>query len=433
MKPHNYIIAFIILVFAFLFVSCEEEGRIDQIDQTVPAPQQAAVRSVTPRPGGAVIHYDIPDDDNIIGVKAVYERNGETCESMASRFVDSLKVEGFGDTSTRQGTLYSVGTNGLLSEGVPFTVTPEMPPVLTAKYDLEATFGGVAVRLADNPSNADLSVVLLVDTLLTDSGKAAKDIDWEELYTFHTSSSRIVLTRRGLESETRLYGVYLRDRWNNTSEIMYKEITPLEEIKLPTSTWTNAALPTDEYQSWQNDPNFDLWHLWDGNYHDWVWASTWGHKIRWITISLGYTAIVNRFILYHRYSEEYASAAERRIQLWGSMDPNMDGSWDDSWYLLGDFEHFKPSGYNDDGTVGTITDEDLDYWRNRNEHEMEYTDEVENPYREFRYLRIKFLGTYANYLDEEANSPNGTMYVVGELVMYGQMPNQEEKDKYYNP
>ena len=142
------------LVLLLAFASCEELGRIDQIDENAPAPKAATVTSVTTKPGGAIIHYSIPNDDNILGVKAVFERNGETCESMASRFVDSLVVEGFGDTAERKATVYAVGKNGKLSTGSPVTFTPETPPVQGATVDLEATFGGVRVKLEGNDSNA---------------------------------------------------------------------------------------------------------------------------------------------------------------------------------------------------------------------------------------------------------------------------------------
>src|SRR3546814_14883140 len=41
----------------------------------------------------------------------------------------------------------------------------------------------------------------------------------------------------------------------------------------------------------------------------------------------------------------------------GSTEPNPDGSWDDSWVLLGAFESVKPSG----SPEGEMTSEDLNY------------------------------------------------------------------------
>ena len=426
---------------ALLFLaSCQELGRIDQIDENAPAPKAATVTSVQTKPGGAIIRFSIPNDDNILGVKAVFERNGETCESMASRFVDTLVVEGFGDTAERKATVYSVGKNGKLSSGSTVTFTPETPPVKGTTFDIEATFGGVKVNLDDNISNAALAVVLIQDTLVTDDGKPASEIEWEDLYTFHTSAERIVLNRRGLEAKPKLFGVYLRDRWGNLSDTLYRYLEPMEEIKLPTSTWKLVMLPTDSYE-----PHEGLWswydpaHLWDGNYHGDAscFASKPGPRVIWLTFDLGYTAIFSRAQLFHRVYEVYSGSGVRHFQVWGSMEPNGDGLWDDSWYLLGDFVPFKPSGYNEDGTPGTVTAEDQQYWTNTNEYEFpeEVTDDILYPMRPARYVRLKLLDnfdTYAAYLNADPDFSMQTIYVIGEIVLYGQMPNKDERDMYYN-
>lgn len=423
-----------VLASALVFLtSCREEGRIDQVDDSVPAPQQVSVTSIISRPGGAVIKYSIPNDDNLAGVKVVYERNGKICENMSSRYVDSLVVEGFGDVNEHAVNVYSVGVNGKLSSGDEIKITPLMPAVRTAQFELSETFGGISVLLSNNESRSNLSAVLLRDTVLTDVGKPASEIEWEEFYTFHTSSEEILLSRRGLEAKPVIYGVYLRDRWNNVSDTLYKQLEPIEEIKLPTQPWKNLALPTDSWQPAEGLANwYDMSHLWDGNYHGDMnsWASTNGPRTIWITIDLGYTAKLSRLQMFHRAYEVYSGGGCRHFQIWGSEDPNPDGSWDDSWFLLGDFQPFKPSGYNEDGTVGTVTDEDREYWTNTNEFVLEASEAVPNPYREFRYVRVKLIDTFANY-GIEADYEIKAQYVIGEIVLHGQMPNPEEKELYY--
>ena len=107
---HKNIITFAstcLSVLAFL-ASCEELGRIDQIDESAPAPKAATVTSVESKPGGAIIRFTIPNDDNLMGVKAVFERNGETCESMAGiEKAHVIKVDGVG-------VLAGAGIGGLL-------------------------------------------------------------------------------------------------------------------------------------------------------------------------------------------------------------------------------------------------------------------------------------------------------------------------------
>lgn len=432
---------FVLGILVLFLASCQELGRIDQIDDSAPAPKAATVTAVEPIPGGAIVRFSIPSDENLLGVKVQYERNGEACESMASKFVDSLKIEGFGDTRERKGTIYSVGKNGKLSNGTAITFTPQTPAVQTAKFDIDATFGGVKVSLKDNFSNANLAIVILCDTLVTDDGKPAGAIEWEDLYTYHTSAEEMIYARRGLEAKEALFGVFLRDRWGNLSDTLYRKLEPMEEIYLPTGPWKIYPLPTDTYLPAEGLWNwYDPAHMWDGNFHGDMnsWASVVGPKEIWFTIDLGYTAMFSRAQMFHRNydSEIYHGSAVRHFQVWGSNSPNPDGSWDDSWILLGDFIPKKPSGYDTDGTAGTVTPEDKDYFYNTNEFEFEQTEDVPDPYIAVRYVRVKLLDTFASWeasvgADPEYIASLKAQYVISEFILHGQIPDPAERDKYY--
>ncbi len=88
-----------ILLSIALIVSCGKDlgGRIDQRPD-VPVPGPITVKEVRPTAGGAVIKVNIPDDEYLKGVVAVYERNGAEVNAKISRYVDSLTIEGFNDT-----------------------------------------------------------------------------------------------------------------------------------------------------------------------------------------------------------------------------------------------------------------------------------------------------------------------------------------------
>lgn len=85
----------VICAFAFALVSCSGElgGRIDQYAE-VPVPGPVSVKDIRSIPGGGVIKVTIPDDENLKGIVAEYERNGELVNTKISRYVDSLTVEG---------------------------------------------------------------------------------------------------------------------------------------------------------------------------------------------------------------------------------------------------------------------------------------------------------------------------------------------------
>src|SRR5690606_5697245 len=216
----------------FLLLACKEEGRIDFIDNNAPAPQPVTVREVINTRGGATIRFALPNDNNLLGVKAVYVRNGETIETKVSLYVDTLSVTGFGSSSSQDVQLFSVGKNEKLSEAVSVEIQPLAPPIQTVLFDIEAGFGGVIASIDSNDAEAELALVLLADTLGNGS--------FSELQTFHTRSQRIKFPRRGLKIEPTKFGIYLRDRWNNVSDTVFRELLPLEEVKIPSNLFQNA-------------------------------------------------------------------------------------------------------------------------------------------------------------------------------------------------
>src|SRR5690606_8909568 len=215
-----------------VIVACKEEGRIDYIDENAPAPATVEVVDVENTPGGAIIKFKIPNDNNLLGVKAVYERNGEMVEKKASLYVDTIVVEGFGNTQSQDIKLFSIGKNEKISAAVSAKITPLPPPVRSVDFDVQSGFGGVIVELDKNKTNADLSLVLMADTL--GNGK------YVDMQTFHTKSDKIKFPRRGLKTQPTKFGVYLRDRWNNKSDTLFRELTPIEEQKIPSDLFRNA-------------------------------------------------------------------------------------------------------------------------------------------------------------------------------------------------
>jgi hypothetical protein len=139
---------------------------------------------------------------------------------------------------------------------------------------------------------------------------------------------------------------------------------------------------------------------------------------QWFTIELGRKVSISRIQKWPRGGYElYSSSGPRVFQVWGSDNPNPDGSWDDSWHLLAEFEQLKPSGYGEGRDVGPITDEDKDYWYNKTEFELLPTEEISDPYRTVTHLRFKILSTFNTYGTEAEMG----QLIIGELVFWGQL------------
>jgi len=436
MKKFNKILLFMGMTLA---AACTGDlgGRIDQ-HADVPIPQAVTVKSVTNVSGGAIIKVDIPDDPYLKGVVAVYERGGEEVNYKISRYVDSLRVEGFADTNDHIVKLYSFNVNEERSEAVDVTVTPLAPAILTVKPEILASFGGVKIHISNNTSKSDLAVCILRDEDLSDQGKALSDMKWVEVTTLFTASEDIFLSRRGIEPVEAIFGVYLRDHWGNMSDTLTAVLTPVVESKLDTVkvngqrayVYKNANLPDDNCVS-TNASWYPVEALWDGSGlssipHFFVSEET-GPSPTWLTIDLGNTARLSRITTLPRIGYViYGGGAVRDYEFWGSMNPSGKAvdptpenpyGFDDSWFCLGKFTQAKPSGYLPNGLPGDITAEDSQVYNAGNDFEL---DPVEYPRcnDEVRYLRVVFANTFTTF--EYGHGTSNRQVQTGEVTPFGQ-------------
>jgi hypothetical protein len=362
-----------------------------------------------------VIKYNVSNDKNLLGVKAVYERSGQTCETKASIYTDSLTLEGFNDTETYEVNLYGVGRNGKLSEPLTVQVTPLEPPYRTVRVNMAETFGGISVALTGNDTRANLAIVLLADT--------AGNRDWIELQTFYTEATSVRYARRNLEPKEYTFAVYIRDRWNNRSDTLVKSLTPIEEVEIPKDKFSNPKLPGDSWEQVGGNNSYRFEQLWDGRINTggsgFFAAATTSPIPQHFTINFGRKVVLSRFQVFPRSSERYSGPAPRTWELYGSDNPSPDGSWD-NWHLLGRYSQTKPSGYGDGAAVGPITAEDIEYFIGGGNYELEVTDEILDPFITISYIRFRTTSTFATYLTE---ATNGEM-IIGELTFYGQLKDE---------
>ncbi|SFG39873.1 DUF4959 domain-containing protein [Prevotella sp. KH2C16] len=412
------------LVVSLLLFSCGDGDRVDQIDGSIPVPQGIKVTKVSSIPGGAVIKVEIPNDVNLKGVVAKYNRNGTDVETRISRYIDTLVVEGYADTLEHTVQVSSFNVNMAESAPVSVQITPLAPAIQTVDWDMQETFGGLKIHIMDNVDRADLAVVLLSDADTTDINKPDESRKWVEVTTLFTSAKDIFLARRNLPAETTLFGVYLRDHWGNLSPVKTKILTPWEESELVKGKFRYFN-PGDD-NSFQTSGSYPVTALWDnGVSNNNIYASANGPMPQWLTINLGQTARLSRIAYRPRYRYlVWSSANVRQLEFWGSYEvptgvknPNNEHGFEDCWFKLGWFEQPKPSGYNPDGTVGEVTQEDYDYYNDNTEYEMDNTGEYPHANDKLRYLRIVFMNTFTTW---ETKATVGSVQV-GEITPYGQI------------
>jgi hypothetical protein len=169
--------------------------------------------------GGAVFKYHLPEDDDLLYVKAVYERiAGEVCEVRASIYTDSLKIEGFGDAQPKLVRLIAVDRSRNESTPLEQSITPLEPVVyhIGESLDLREDFGGVHASW-DNPERKEVAVVLM----RKDNNK-----EYATIETFYSSMAIGDAAKRGMDTIPEDFSIFVQDRWLNRSETKYFTLTP---------------------------------------------------------------------------------------------------------------------------------------------------------------------------------------------------------------
>jgi len=391
MKQLRYIIVSILLMAAG--ASCKKEGRINYTDENAPAPAPVTNVKVTVSPGAAILTYKLPTDPQLSYVKAVYEMQpGVFREAKASYYTDTLHLIGFGDTLVHKVQLFSVGKNEKASAPVELTVQPLRPAVVStfSSITMGATFGGVQITFK-NDAKDNLAITLMMDS----TGKNT----WTTVNTFYTGAPLGNYSVRGFDTTVKKFALFVRDRWNNRSDTLIKSIKPVYEELISKSTWKEVRLPTDTWA--QADGGYQFSWLFDNNINS-IFASTNLSVLpQWSTVDLGKKVVLSRIVEHQQQADHfYAGSAVKKFELWGSNDPNPDGSWE-SWELLGSFESFKPSGL----PLGQTTDEDRNYaWFKGEDFSFDRLLPA------VRYIRFKTLETY---------SMSGQV-VIAEIDLWGQ-------------
>jgi hypothetical protein len=389
---------YFLMIFVIILVSCEEFERGAPIDADDVAPDPVSNVEIKNTPGGAVISYMLPENENLLYVMAEYTlSSGKAVEKKSSYFNNSITLEGFADTIDYNVNLYSISRGGLKSKPVPVTIKPLTPPIIETfnSITMNATFGGVKISFK-NESEADLRF----NVLTTDS---LGDLYSEQMY--YTKRKEGDFSVRGFSAEERTFGIFTVDRWDNYSDTLFMTLTPFFEEELDKANFSHVPLPNDSYEQHVSGPGIPA--LWDGvwNVTNPVFHTKPNTGIpQSFTFDLGVEARLNRFRFHHRYSTgvdgQYNAGDPKTMEIYGSNNPASDGSWD-SWQYLGTFESIKPSG------EASFTNEDIQYACVDGE-DFEFDIDPEDSYR---YIRVNVTENWG-----------GVSYIyIAELTFWGEV------------
>lgn len=328
--------------------------------------------------GGAVITYSLPGDADLQYVLAEYNINSTTVrQAKTSRFSDTIRVDGFNKAGTYDVRLYAVDKSENRSDVVIAKVNPSTPPyrLIRNTLTLKEDFGGISIAFA-NPDEAKVAAVIIT-----------KDANGEfaPVETFYTQSKNGLFSARGYDPTPRVFGVYIKDRWNNNSDTLFKTVTPLFEKMLDKSKFKQYKLPNDQPAAY----NWEMPYMWDGKtdepgFHTLQGALPRPHRF---TFDLGVVAKLSRFKILQRfnYNFGYNHGNPRSWIMWGTASlPDPSGSWD-GWTKLMDCESIKPSGL----PLGQTTNEDLEYAKGTDGLGEEFKFPITAP--PVRYIRMEIL------------------------------------------
>jgi hypothetical protein len=381
--------------------ACKEEPIGQQPEDGVAPGEVTLLTQLTKSvPGGAVVYYILPPDEDLLYVKAVYTlQDGVERDVKASVYTDSLEILGFGDTTPREVQLIAVDRSRNESKPVPATITPGTPPVLAIGESLRLIedFGGLHAYW-DNPLKAKISIPVLV--------KDQND-DYVPLETFY--SERVVGdgSVRGMDTIPVDVMTYVQDRWGNRSAAKTYTLTPIYETLFERTKHSIVALDNDARQ--YGDGRYPLEKMFNGSKNEELCAATQGTGA-WpqsITIDIGITGKLSRIRLYQRIGGNppgdmgylFREGNLHRFEVYGRPDvPPQSGDWD-GWTLLATCESIKPSGL----PYGEVNDEDLAAGQNGEDFPLP------PEAAPVRYLRIKVTRTWAG----------GDNFQIGELEIYG--------------
>lgn len=357
MKLYNYLFLGLVMV----FFSCEEDVRGPLVKDGV-APSQVSEVMVTNLPGGAKIAYKVPDDEDALLVEAVYKLdNGKVVTSKSSIFKNFIMVNGLRKMEAQDIQLITVDRSDNRSEPVMVTIHPETAPIdkLYSSFELVEDFGGIRLNYENDEKIA-------AELLLYAEDEKGNLVYSQSI--FISDDQRSHHSFRGFPPVATKFGISAIDRWDNATEILQVEKTPLEETQLDIQKFRELLLPGDEpggISGWVmpllwngsiDEPGFHTNHTAPGSI---VPPYTEGNHI--FTMDIGVLAKLSRFKFWQRQQNTldglYSHGNPKIFDVWGAAElpANGDPSFEGWTKLIEDGEVIKPSG----GPAGTNSAEDV--------------------------------------------------------------------------
>jgi hypothetical protein len=387
-----------ILIFAINSCSKQDDG------DTTP-PSVLTVDSVTPTNGGGIISYTLPNDDDILYVRAEYTNsNGVDVSRASSSYNNSIEIDGLNQTTALTITLYVVDENYNQSAPIYVELVPLESFIYLVQESIEVNtdLGGFRINW-ENVQSKTVYVFVHIN-----NGTE------EEIRILSSNNSSESIAVRGLPSEEITISTRIEDFDENSTTLEEKgTLTPLFEQVIDKSTWTLVASQSVDGNAWEGasvnfwDDVIDTTNNNSDNSYFMIWRDLNGGSLNWpldLVIDLNKNVKVTRFTVWQRaywyngpsdipyyYQEENMKS----FTMYASNDAQV-------WEELGQFDIGDPRD-----SEGNIPQSALDSAANGHEFEL---DEVSES---FRYLKFSVTSNYGS--EAYVNGSEITMYGLDDI------------------
>ena len=384
----NYISVAGIIAVCLFFSACENKSNND----TVPPAEVTGVKTLATH-GGAIISYDIPGDNDLNYVKAVYTNAlGKEVFRTSSHYKTFIEIEGFNDTLSHKVMLYTVDRNDNQSKGVEVEFTPLISHIYLVKNSvrLQPDLGGVKISW-ENIAGKQVFVYLYYSYNGEEQERILSSDKVDESFTV-----------RGMDSLLYDFSVMVEDfEGNKTEKSFVESVKPFYEEKIDKSSWTLISSLSVDGDKWEGltvnfwDDVIDTKDSPSDNSYFIINRDDNGGSLTYpldIVIDLNKKIILNRFKVWQRayaYSDAesngvstnyyyYQGENMRSFELWASNDKT-------EWTLLGSFDIGDPK--DEDGNIPAAKiQEAIDG------HEFS----LENTSEPFRYLKFSITSSFGS-------------------------------------
>lgn len=393
----------IISVFTILLitVSCQDTESGD-----VTAPGKLIVETITPTNGGGIISYTLPDDSDILFVRAEYTNTlGEDVFRVSSVHNNEVEISGLNQTTPIEVNLFVVDNNDNKSE----PTTAEFVPLESFIYlvqesiEFSADLGGVRVSW-ENIESKTVYVYVHIQN--------GEDEEIRILSSNSPLENRFI---RGLEATELTFLTKVADFDGNVTDLEEKGVySPLFEEVIDKSTWSLVSNQSINGNAWEGstvnfwDDIVDTTQTDSDNSYFIIWRDQNGGTLNWpldIVVNLNKNVKINRLKVWQRafwYNGPSPTTAyyyqEENMKSFDLFASN-NGQ---EWTLLGQYDIGNPM--DADGNIPSDAMESA-----ANGHDFEFDGVSES----FNYLKISITSNYGS--DTYCHGSEITLYGLDNL------------------